>query len=146
MSTPLVGQAADAIELTRTLIQAERQAIVSSTMALSDAEGALFWPVYRQYRGELAQVGDRWLKLVKTYAENYENLSDELAEHILAEHFKIEQAALEVKVKYIPRFREALSSVKLARFYQIENKLDAVVDYDIAEAIPLIGYVSQDLK
>jgi hypothetical protein len=147
ISAPLFGQsAADAIELTRAVIQAERQAIVAQTMQLTEQEGNAFWPIYRQYRGELAQVGDRWLTLVKSYAEHYENLSDELAQHILTEHFNIERANLDIKVKYIPRFKEMLSPVKVARFYQIENKLDAVVDYDIAEAVPLIGYVSQDLE
>ena len=147
ISSPLFGQStADAIELTRVLIQAERQAIVAQTMQLTETEGDAFWSIYRQYRGELAQVGDRWLKLIKSYAENYENLSDELAEHILKEHFNIERAGLDIKVKYIPRFKEVLSPVKVARFYQVENKLDAVVKYDIAEAVPLIGYVSQDLE
>ncbi len=147
ISSPLFGQSTtDAIELTRVLIQAERQAIVAQTMQLTETEGDAFWSIYRQYRGELAQVGDRWLKLIKSYAENYENLSDELAEHILKEHFNIERAGLEIKAKYIPRFKEVLSPVKVARFYQVENTLDAVVKYDIAEAVPLIGYVSQDLE
>jgi len=147
ISSPLLGQStADAIELTRAIVQAERQAIVAQTMQLTEQEGNAFWPIYRQYRGELAQVGDRWLKLIKSYAEHYENLSDELAQQILTEHFNIERANLDIRVKYIPRFKEMLSPVKVARFYQIENKLDAVVDYDIAEAVPLIGYVSQDLE
>ena len=147
VSSPLFGQSAtDVIELTRAVIQAERQAIVAKTMQLTEQEGNVFWPIYRQYRGELAGVGDRWVKLIKTYAENFENLSEEMAEHIITEHFNIERANLDVRVKYIPRFKEALSTVKVARFYQIENKLDAVVDYDIAEAVPLIGYASQDLE
>lgn len=147
VSSPLFGQStADVIELTRAFIQAERQAIVAKTMQLTEQEGNAFWPIYRQYRGELTEVGDRWVKLIRTYAENYENLSDEMAEHIITEHFNIERANLDVRARYIPRFKEALSPVKVARFYQIENKLDAVVDYDIAEAVPLIGYVSQDLE
>lgn len=137
---------ADAIELTRVLIQAERQAIVAQTMQLTEAEGDGFWPIYRQYRGELAGVGDRWVALIKDYAENYENLSDVKADSMLTELFNIRRAILDIRVNYIPRFKEVLSPVKVARFYQIENKLDAVVDYDIAESVPLVGYVSQDLE
>ncbi len=133
----LSAQASE-IELTRTVIQAERQAIVADNMQLPEAVATKFWPLYREYRNEMAKVGDRRVKLITTYAENYENLSDETAEWMVSEFLAIEKANLALRENWAPRFGEVLAPKQLARFYQIENKLDAIINYDLAGSIPLI--------
>jgi len=131
------GQA-DEIELTRAVIQTERQAIVAANLGLTNEEGQRFWPLFREYRNDVARIGDRAVKMVKTYAENYENLSEETAEWMLKEFVEIEKAKAANREAWVPRFREVLSPVRLARFFQIENKLDTIVDYDLAGSIPLV--------
>jgi len=131
------GQA-DEIELTRAVIQTERQAIVAANLGLTNEEGQRFWPLFREYRNDVARVGDRAVNMINTYAENYQNLSEDTAEWMLKEFVEIEKAKATVRETWVPRFREVLSSVKLARFFQIENKLDAIVNYDLSESIPLI--------
>jgi len=64
------------IELTRAVIQVKRQAIVTQAMDLEPKESEAFWPLYREYRVEVAKVNDRRVKLIATYMENYEALSD----------------------------------------------------------------------
>jgi len=131
------GQA-DEVELTRAVIQTERQAIVAANLGLTDEEGKQFWPLYRDYRNDLAKAGDRKVKLIMTFAENYENLSDDTAGWMIEESLEIQKQETETKSSWVPRFREVLSAKKLARFLQIENKLDAIVNYDLADSIPLV--------
>lgn len=128
----------DEIELTRTVIQAERQIILAANMGLTNEEGQRFWPLYRQYRGDLAKNGDRRVTLITTFAENYDNLSEGTAEWMVQEFLAIEKLEAEVKSRWVPRFREVLSAKKVALLFQLENKLDAIINYDLADAIPLV--------
>ena len=50
----------------------------------------------------------------------------------------IDKAELQVKESFLPKFKEVLSSKMVARFYQIENKLDTIIDFGIATEIPLV--------
>jgi hypothetical protein len=137
--TSLLAQnQSDEIELTRTIIQAERQIILAANMGLTDEEGQRFWPLYRQYRGDLAKNGDRMVTLITTFADNYENLSEGTAEWMIKEFLAIEKVEAEVTARWVPRFREVLSAKKLVLFLQLENKMDAIIDYELAESIPLI--------
>jgi hypothetical protein len=135
---PLAFGQADEVELTRAIIQTQRQAIVAANLGLTDEEGQRFWPLFRDYRNDLAKVGDRSVKLITTYAEEYPNLSSTTAEWMVNEFVGIEKAKAETRERWIPRFREALPPIKVARFLQIENKLDAIVNYELADSIPLV--------
>jgi hypothetical protein len=133
----IFGQSSE-IQLTRAMIQTERQAIVADNMQLPEQQGERFWPLYRDYRNDWAKLGDRAMKLINTYAENYENLSDQTAGWMVTEFLEIEKSKAALRESWAPRFKEVLTSKELARFYQIENKLDAIVNYDLAGAIPLV--------
>ena len=132
------AQIVEEIELTRAIIQAERQAIVTRAMDLTAAEAQAFWPIYREYRLEMVRVGDRLLALITTYAQNYRGLSDELAGKLLTEYLAIEKARLQVRTKYLPRFQKVLPTKKVARYYQVENKLDVIIQAELAQEIPLV--------
>ena len=130
----------DEIELTRSLIQTERQAIIAKNLELTEAEAEEFWPAFRAYRGELTKLGDRALAMIKSYAEAYnaDSMTDAKADALIKEYLSIEEAELKLKKRWWKKFRKILSARKAARYFQLENKLDAVVDVDLADQIPLI--------
>jgi len=130
-------EAMEDIHLTRAVIQAERQVIVSRAMDLTTEEMQGFWPLYRDYRLEAAKVGDRILTLIVGYADSYDNLTDPAADKLLTEFVKIEQARARLKAKYLPKFKQVLPARKVARFYQLENKLDIAILAEIAANVPL---------
>jgi hypothetical protein len=132
------SQAMEDIQLTRLAIQVERQALVTRAMDLTPDEMQGFWPLYRDYRLEAAKVGNRIVALITTYAENYESLTDATADKLLTEFVRIEQARARLKAKYLPKFLKVLPARKVARFYQLENKLDIAVLAEMAEQIPLV--------
>ena len=132
------AQVRDEIELTRQVIQTERQAIIADTMMFSDVEGQAFWPLYRSYRAELAGTGDRLVKMITDYAENYDNIDDDRAQAMVDQWLSIKEAELKTKKKYVKRFTKVISPKQLALFYQVENKLDTIIDLELAASIPII--------
>ena len=123
--------------LTRASIQLRRQAIVTSVMDLTPTESQAFWPLYRDYRVEMAKVGDRVSKLLVQYTDQYDTLTDDQAKKIMQEWLSIEKAKMGVKGKYISRFQKILPARKVMRFFQADNKLDAVLNAQLASVVPL---------
>ncbi len=131
------AQAMEQIQLTRTLVAAERQTIITQAMDLTPDEMQRFWPLYRDYRLEAAKIGDRIVALIMTYADNYRNLTDPVADQLLTEYVGIEKDRARLKEKYLPKFKKVLPARKVARFYQLENKLDIAILAELAQRIPL---------
>lgn len=147
LNTPAVGQAQDdptlaefnsAVENARTLVQAERRVLVADALTLTAAESSAFWPVYDRYMADMRVAGDLQAKAITTYAANYGNLTDEVARQLIADTLKFQEKSLQVRKSYLRKFRAVLPEIKLARFYQIENKLDAITNFALAAQIPMI--------
>jgi hypothetical protein len=132
------AEAMQEVQLTRAMIAAERQAIVTQAMDLTQEEMQAFWPLYREYRVEAAKVGDRIVALIATYADAYGDLTDETADKLLTEFVSVEKQRARIKAKYLPKFKKVLPARKVARFYQLENKLDVTILSEMADTIPLI--------
>lgn len=132
-----VAGSKNALELTRAEIQTDRQAIVAAAMDMTEPESTAFWPLYREYRDSLAKVGDRKVALITDFAKNYENLTDEQAKSMTKEMFDIQDKELSVRRDYVKKMEKILPPKKLARFCQIENKLDSVINYELAGMVPL---------
>ena len=144
LALAVVGPAAwaqefhDEIELTRSIIQTQRQAIVTAAMQLTADESQAFWPLYHEYRAAVRKVDDRSVALITGYSENLDTMTDEIAQAMVKEFMAIRQAELDVTKKYLKRFQKILPASKVARFFQLENKLDTVIDYELASEIPLV--------
>lgn len=125
------------VELTRASIQVKRQALVTSAMDLEPKEADAFWPLYREYRMAMATVNDRFVKLLITYLDQHDTLTDDTAARMTDEYLGIERDRNGVKVTYVPKFRAVIPARKVARFFQIDHKLDAVINSSLAELVPL---------
>ena len=125
------------IELTRASIELRRQAIMTAVMDLAPKEAEAFWPLYREYRLEMAKVGDRVSTLLVQYVEQYDTLTDAQASRILDEYLSVEKAKTSVKSKYVSRFQKILPARKVMRFFQADHKLEAVISAQLASIVPL---------
>ena len=129
----------DQLQQLRADVQADRQALVAANLGLTEAEGQAFWPLYREYRTEMAKVvGDPMQKVIQEYARVYESATNEQAKSMVDQLMAVGREELKIKESYLPRFRKVLPEVKVARFLQIENKIDALIRLDLAASIPLI--------
>ncbi|HSE66560.1 MAG TPA: hypothetical protein VLB12_06220 [Gemmatimonadales bacterium] len=126
------------IELSRAQIQAERQAIVNRAMELTDSESTKFWPLYREFRTKMAEVTDRQVAVIKEYAATYNSMTDDQADKLMSNYMDFQKDKLNLEKDYMKKFKKILPTRKVARYFQLEHKLDAVIDYDLARSIPLL--------
>lgn len=130
-------QAANNMELVKQKIRTDKKLFIAENMQLTEDRAKAFWPVYDSYQAELEKIYDRDLKLIENYAENYETMTNETAKALLEEWWSIDEDRLKLRNSYLPKFRKVLPEIKVARYYQLENKIDAIVDYALATQIPL---------
>jgi hypothetical protein len=119
-------------------IRSNRKALVAVNLGLTDVEAAAFWPAYDRYAGEIAAVGDRLTKIIGEYSAAFPDLSDDEAMKLIEDYLAVEADRVAVKRSYLAEFAKLLPGRKVARLYQIENKMDAVIRYDLAAAIPVV--------
>lgn len=124
----------------RRLIQESRDAIIREDLRLTADEAAEFWPLYEKYRSDVLPIQDRYVELIADYTQHYESgrLTDRYAEELLDGYFDIKEDLLRTRKKYIRQFKKVLPMLKVARFYQLENKMNADVDAVLALQVPLI--------
>lgn len=118
-------------------LRAQRKAVVGANMKLTDKEAKAFWPLYNQYEDAMDKIDKRHAKEIKDYAKNYQNLTDAQANQKLDAVLQVNQDRLDVQRNYVPKFRAALPGITVTRFFQVDNKLHALVQCQIAQLVPL---------
>lgn len=138
--TPLRAQdrAADNMEIVREKVRADKKLFIAANMGLTEPEARAFWPVYEDYQKALDKLNGLTGKLIEDYARNYESMSNMVAKTIVDDHLAIEMERVKLMQSYLPRLRQALSEKKVVRYYQLENKIRAVVNFELARNIPLV--------
>jgi len=132
------GSTTTNMEILREKVRADKKLVVAANMDLTETEAKAFWPVYQEYQTDLAKANEKIEKLIGEYAENYQGMTDQTAKKILDRSLTLEKERLALRTFYLPRFQKALPSVKVARYYQIENKIQAILQYTLAANIPLM--------
>ena len=124
----------------RQSVQAARRQIIQEEMFLSEAEAAVFWPMYEAYRREINSTGDRYAALITDFAKKYNDgsVSADDAQVYVDERIEIEAAYLATTKKYVGKLRQVLPTLKVTRFYQLESKMNAEANAQMALAIRLI--------
>ena len=136
------GEAAEKGEVQkgREMIREARVEIVRAELHLTDAEAAVFWPIYATYREETDAIQDRYAAMIAEYIRRYDDaeLSNEYADELIKTFLSIKYELLDVQKKYLPEFQAVLPSLKVARLFQLENKLNAEIDAQMALVVPLV--------
>ena len=127
-----------AIQMLRQEVGKDRRELVKANMLLTNSEAARFWPIYDEYRAEVHKLGDRRVKLITDYAANRNSMSEDEAMRLLKEAIDIDKEKLDLQGDYVKKFNKELSARTTARFFHIEQKLDAIGDAARAAKIPLI--------
>lgn len=123
-------------ELLRADVKAKRVAIITEIMQFSDSEAATFWPLFRDYDYDLSKIGDTKLQLITDYIKNYDDITNEKADDLMSAALALETQRAELKKKYFDIMKKALSARTAARFFQVENQMQQVVDLQISANLP----------
>jgi hypothetical protein len=137
-SAPAQDKPADNMEIVKEKIRTDKKLFIATNMQLTESEAKAFWPVYDAYQAELGKLVEREIKLIEDFAANYETMSDEVAKKLLNDSLFIDSNHLKLRKSYLAKFQGVLSDKKVARYYQLESKIDAVFEFELARKIPLV--------
>jgi hypothetical protein len=125
------------IESLRADFRADKVAIITEAMQLNDQDSKIFWPVYRKYEADLMPVNDKRVALIKSYADKFTTMTEADAKGMIDQSLAFESGRTELKKKYAKELQKAgLSSLTVAKFMQLEHRLDLLVDLKIASELP----------
>jgi hypothetical protein len=125
-------------ELLRTDVRKQKVAILTELLDLTDAEDAVFWPIYREYDVELAKINDERVALIAEYANSYEQLTDDAADRLARGALDVQARRQALLSTYYERVESALSPKPAARFLQVEHQLLLIIDLQISAALPVV--------
>jgi len=131
---------ADNMQILRDKIRADKKLVVATNMELTESEAKNFWPIYNEYQKDLQNINGRIVAVLESYAADLKSksLTDDKAKQLIDEALAIDQAEANLKSTYAPKLSKALPVRKVARYLQIENKIRALVKYDLAQGVPLV--------
>ncbi len=127
------------MQILREKVRADKKLVVAVNMDLTESEAKDFWPVYESYQKQLEGIYRRLAQLIANYAQEYNNktLNDEKAKKLTDEMLAIEDDEVMLRRSYVPLLGKTLPARKVARYLQIENKIRAILQYELAAEVPL---------
>jgi hypothetical protein len=128
----------DYVELVRTQLKADKKVVVAEVMQLKPGESDLFWPLYDQYNSAMYAIQTERVKLIKDFAANYEKMTPEKADELILKAFEIKKDLLSLDKKYYAKFKKVIPVTKAATYFQLENKIETLVNAKLAVEIPLL--------
>ena len=140
LSGPASAQTAmdEQIALARQSAHTDRQVLIMGNVHFTADESAQFWPAWKEYRAAMEANGDRLLGLIKDFAANYEEMNDQKASELMTDSFSIQMQDIVIKQNFAKKITVFMPAQKVMRIIQIENKLDAAIDMQLAAEIPLV--------
>jgi hypothetical protein len=126
------------IEIVRSTIKTEKKALIAEVMQLSGDEGSVFWPIYNEYEEKLYKINTDYFEVVKEFADNYESMSAEVAADILGKASKVSLDKAKLEKSYIKKISKAITPQKALRYFQASNKIEIMIEAELAAEIPLL--------
>ena len=128
------------IEHSRLIKQGQAKQIVVEQLPLTEQQSQIFWPIYENYKTEMESLNSRLLKIITQYAKHYNanDLDEKKGLQLLEKSFAIEVDRINIKRKYVKIFKKQLPAKIVARFFQIDNKIEALIKYGLSKEVPLI--------
>lgn len=127
------------LDLLRRDLRAEKKQLIALNVSLTETEATKFWPVYDEYAGEMAKINDEFYAVIKDYAANQKTLTDAQASSMINRWADIQVRQAQTRQKYIPIIEKVIPARKAALFFQVDRRLYALMDLQVASQIPLIA-------
>jgi hypothetical protein len=125
------------IALMRSDLRSNRKRVIAANMKFAPDEARVFWPTYEQYTNELVNINNAKYALIKEYLLN-ENMTDEQADSLAKRWIDVDASVVQLRLKYVPIFRKVLSAKTTAMFFQVDRRVQLMIDLQVASLIPLI--------
>lgn len=119
-------------------LRSQRKQIIAQNMNLNEAEAVKFWPVYDQYVSDLVEANKAKYDLIKEYVHP-DTMTEEQADGLAKRWLNVDENVYQLRLKYLPKFRAVLSAKQTARYYQLERRVQMMIDLQLMSSIPLVG-------
>lgn len=129
---------ADQMELLREKARVDKKLVVAEALALTESEAKAFWPVYNAYQSDMVTHYNKVIDFIDRFSKGYDSMTGDAAVKLLNDYLALEASHVALLKSYVPRFQKVLPAIKVARLYQVENKIRTLVNYDIGRQIPLV--------
>jgi hypothetical protein len=126
------------IALLRKDIRSKKKQLITESLKLSDADAARFWPVYDQYTADLVKINDEKYAVIKESKNSFGSITDQQAVDLTRRALETDEKVAALRTRYISRFLEVLPGRKLATYYQIERRLQEMINLQLMSGVPLI--------
>jgi hypothetical protein len=126
------------IRMLRLDIRSKKKQLIAANLNLTDSEATNFWAVYDRYTADLVKINDEKYALIKKYADEWGTMSDEQALDLTKRALAVEEQVSQLRIHYIPLFNQTLQGKKAATFFQIERRIQAMIDLQLSSQLPLV--------
>ena len=128
------------MDVLRAQLDLDKREVIEENLILTESAASAFWPIYEEYQGELRAIDERVVRLVNEYVEAYDNdsITDATAKRLLDESLALDEAEIALRKRYAARLVGVIPAIEAARYLQLERKIRAVVEFDLADRIPLV--------
>lgn len=135
---PQQGISDQDVQMLRKNLRSQRKQIIAANMKLTDAEAEKFWPLYDQYVSDLVKTNSTKYELIKQYVQSQGVLTEAQADSAVTQWIGVDQSVSQLRLKYVPAFRKVLSARNTALFYQLDRRVQLMIDLQLASALPLV--------
>jgi hypothetical protein len=125
------------IEMLREDLRAQRRQIVAQNMKLTDEEAAKFWPIFERYRKDAIKPNDERWSAIKDFAANYNTMTDVQAHDYMKRLAAVDEELIGLRLRYVAVFEKVISPSKTALWYQIDRRIDLLINLQLSTQIPL---------
>ena len=127
------------IEMLRANLRQQRKEIMAQNMVLTPDEATKFWPIFDQYRKEAIKPNDLRWEVIKEYADNYGTMTDAQAQDYIKRANDVDVQLLALRIRYVPIFEKVISAKKTALWYQIDRRIDLLINLQLSSVIPMVN-------
>ena len=132
------------IILLRQDLRDKKLQVIGQNMSLTDSEAAKFWAVYRHYEHDVHEVNNQKYALLKQYAEMWATMTDQEALIYVRHWLEADGEAQALRLKYVPVVSQVLPGKKAATFFQLDRRLNMIIDLQLFSQIPLAHMKEQN--
>lgn len=126
------------IQLMRQDIRSKKKQLVAANLKLTPAEATKFWPIYDQYTAELVKINNEKYAVVKEYADEWGTMTNDQALNLANRALAVDEQVTQLRTKYIPIFNQAVAGKTTATFFQIERRIQSMIDLQLSSQLPLV--------
>ena len=139
MASATISQTTDDyIEILRTVLKTEKKAAIADAMTFTEQESTAFWPLYNEFDAKEYEIQTKRVEIIKDFAANFETMTDEKADELWTSYMRYKQELLNLNKQYYKKFKQILPAGKAAKYFQAENKIAILVDFQLSAEIPFI--------